>query len=600
VILHEMAHGLGFMSGSYYDQATGEGRILQPTPFDAYAQLPDGRRLVDMPSPSLETGKAMTSILYWSGANGVRANNGIRPLLFTPAIYERGSSVSHLDEKTFSNTGENAAMTPNLDAGEVFHLPGSIVLAMFEDLRQKPPAGKVTGVPDSPQNVKAYVSDKSAIIKFDPPPNFRFSQIDNYMIENLQTGVVTTATESPVIMTGLKNGSKYVFSVSAVNSGGSSVAIKSNEVIPEAAWKSSVIDKNADAKYLDHAIFAGKPVVAYTDSKSGDLKLATFNNKWIISTVDGNSANLGKTQNNVAGYISMCTSKENKKDLLHIFYTDLTNKDLKYALYDGKKWKYEIVDGNGERAQDYKEIVRVRGASDVSVSNACAVTSDGVQVFYRDESQGILLGAVKQGNEWIYEIVDGEKDTENRTTGDVGFHLKASVKQDQIHLIYDSVKGFDAERNITRGEIRYATRNSASSLDWKYRNLDLPSDRIYAAGYDVGIYNSSKGVEVGWFTASGSLFPNPDSLKYQELNSLTPKSVQPNSHGTPNSPISIDSKSILFSCEQRLCALNKSNNTTTLISKESIQKGGKSEWITVNKIRYAIAGVSGKLTLFKS
>ena len=239
-------------------------------------------------------------------------------------------------------------------------------------------------------------------------------------------------------------------------------------------------------------------------------------------------------------------------------------------------------------------------ASDVSVSNACAVTSDGVQVFYRDESQGILLGAVKQGNEWIYEIVDGEKDTEDRTTGDVGFHLKASVKQDQIHLIYDSVKGFDAERNITRGEIRYATRNSASSLDWKYRNLDLPSDRIYAAGYDVGIYNSSKGVEVGWFTASGSLFPNPDSLKYQELNSLTPKSVQPNSHGTPNSLISIDSKSILFSCEQRLCALNKSNNTTTLISKESIQKGGKSEWITVNKIRYAIAGVSGKLTLFKS
>jgi hypothetical protein len=96
------------------------------------------------------------------------------------------------------------------------------------------------------------------------------------------------------------------------------------------------------------------------------------------------------------------------------------------------------------------------------------------------------------------------------------------------------------------------------------------------------------------------LFPNPDSLKYQELNSLTPKSVQPNSHGTPNSPISIDSKSILFSCELRLCTLNKSNNTTTLISKESIQKGGKSEWITVNKIRYAIAGVSGKLTLFKS
>ncbi|MEY3133397.1 MAG: hypothetical protein RIT49_55, partial [Actinomycetota bacterium] len=60
VILHEMAHGLGFMSGSYYDSTTGEGRILQPTPFDAYAQLPDGRRLIDLPSPSLEIGKALT------------------------------------------------------------------------------------------------------------------------------------------------------------------------------------------------------------------------------------------------------------------------------------------------------------------------------------------------------------------------------------------------------------------------------------------------------------------------------------------------------------------------------------------------------------
>ncbi|MEY3454737.1 MAG: hypothetical protein RLZZ147_862, partial [Actinomycetota bacterium] len=362
VILHEMAHGLGFMSGSYYDSTTGEGRILQPTPFDAYAQLPDGRRLIDLPSPSLEIGKAMTTALFWSGANGVKANNGIKPLLFTPSIYERGSSVSHLDEKTFSNTGENSAMTPNLDAGEVFHSPGSLVLAMFEDLRQTPPAGKVTGVPDSPQNVKAFVGDKSAIIKFDPPPSFRFSQVDSYLVENLQTGESITASQSPVIVTGLKNGSKYTFSVAAINSAGSSVAIKSNQVVPQAVWTSSVIDKNADAKYLASNNFAGRPVIAYTDTKAGDLKLATLiNNKWSIQTIDGNNEKSGKTLNNVAGYVSLCTSKSGKINYLHVFYTDVTNKDLKYALYDGKKWKYEIVDGNGPRAQDYKETDRVRG-----------------------------------------------------------------------------------------------------------------------------------------------------------------------------------------------------------------------------------------------
>ncbi|MEY2723466.1 MAG: hypothetical protein RIR93_282, partial [Actinomycetota bacterium] len=588
VILHEMAHGLGFMSGSYYDSTTGEGRILQPTPFDAYAQLPDGRRLIDLPSPSLEIGKAMTTALFWSGANGVKANNGIKPLLFTPSIYERGSSVSHLDEKTFSNTGENSAMTPNLDAGEVFHSPGSLVLAMFEDLRQTPPAGKVTGVPDSPQNVKAFVGDKSAIIKFDPPPSFRFSQVDSYLVENLQTGESITASQSPVIVTGLKNGSKYTFSVAAINSAGSSVAIKSNQVVPQAVWASSVIDKNADAKYLASNYFAGRPVIAYTDTKAGDLKLATLiNNKWSIQTIDGNNEKSGKTLNNVAGYVSLCTSKSGKINYLHVFYTDVTNKDLKYALYDGKKWKYEIVDGNGPRAQDYKETDRVRGASDVSISNACAVTSEGVQVFYRDESQGILLGAVKQDDEWRYEIVDGEKDTDNKTTGDVGFHLKSITVGKKVILIYDSVKGFDADKNVTRGEIRYASRSTTSTLDWEFKTLDIPSDRIYAAGFDVAIFNSLKGVELGWFAAGGALFPNPDLIKFQGAKSESADSFTSELFGTPNSPISIDEKLILFGCELRLCAINKSNKSIALVSKGLIQKDSKAELLVLNKIRYA-------------
>ena len=67
VFLHEMGHGLGFLSNDAYDPYYGLGSLDQPTPFDAYAQLPDGRRLVDMPSPSLEAGKAITSTLYWSG-----------------------------------------------------------------------------------------------------------------------------------------------------------------------------------------------------------------------------------------------------------------------------------------------------------------------------------------------------------------------------------------------------------------------------------------------------------------------------------------------------------------------------------------------------
>jgi hypothetical protein len=600
VILHEMAHGLGFMSGTYYDPSTKVGRFLQPTAFDAYVQLLDGRRLVDLPSPSLEIGSALTSTLFWSGANAVKANNGVKPLLFTPSVYEQGSSTSHLDEKTFSNTFENSVMTPNLSAGEVFHLPGALLLAIFEDLRMKPPAGIASGLPGSVQNVRAVIGDKSAIVKFDPPADFRFAQIDSYLIENLQTGASIKAPESPVVINGLKNGTKYTFSVKAVNSAGSSEAAKSNQITPQAAWKSTVIDSNADAKYIATTTYLGMPVVAYSESKNGDVKLATYSNsKWAIKTIDGNNNDSGKTTNNVAGHISLCTSTVGKISYLHIFYSDLTNKDLKYALYNGKSFKYETVDGDGLVAQDYKEVNRVRGASDVSVSNACSVNNNVIQVFYRDESQGILLGAVKENGKWRYEIVDGDKDTEDRTTGDVAFHMKSVTVGKKISLIYDSVKGFDAEKNITKGEVRYATRSTSASSDWEYKTLDAPSERTYAVGYDVTILNTVKGLITGWFTSSGFTYPNPDQIKYQDINAASVVSVKADEFGTLNSSISADEKMVLFSCELRLCAVNKSNKVVNLVSKNIIQKGAQVNWITVAKTKYAIAGVSGKLTLFK-
>ena len=600
VILHEMAHGLGFISGNYYDDLSGFGRIIQPTPFDAYAQLPDGRRLSDMPNSSLETGKSLISTLLWSGENGIKANNGVKPLLYTPSTYEPGSSVSHLDERTFNQSDDTKVMTPNLDSGEVFHLPGSLLLAMFEDMRRKPSAGITNGLPDSPQNFQALISDESAILKFDRPANFRSAQIESYLIKNVKTGEQTTASESPAIISGLKNGLEYSFSIVAKNAVGESSSVLSNPVTPQAAWKASVIDSKADAKYLASAIYQGKPVIAYSDSKNGNIKLATyFNNKWSNKTIDGNSRESGKTTNDVSGYISVCTSSANKKNYLHVFYTDLVTKDLKYALYDGKAWVYEVVDGDAATVQDYKIFPRVRGGSDVSVSNACAVTSDGVQVFYRDESQGILLGAVKNNGKWVYEIVDGDKDTESRTTGDVAFHMKAVTVGKNVHIIYDSVKGFDADKNVTKGEIRYAIRSGTGAADWKYKTLDVPDGSIAVAGYDVSIFNSAKGVNFSWFTSSGVSLPKPNQIRYQPSPTSSIVDNKEVGYGTPNSPITLDEKSILFGCELRLCLVNKSNNKVELISKGVTSSGGKGVWVTLNKIRYAVAGVSGKLTLYK-
>jgi hypothetical protein len=210
-----------------------------------------------------------------------------------------------------------------------------------------------------------------------------------------------------------------------------------------------------------------------------------------------------------------------------------------------------------------------------------------------------LLGAVKENGKWIYEIVDGDKDTEDRTTGDVAFHMKSVTVGKKISLIYDSVKGFDAEKNITKGEVRYASRSTSASSDWEYKTLDAPSERTYAVGYDVTILNTTKGLMTSWFTASGFTYPNPDQVKYQDINAVSVVSMKDDEFGTLNSSISADEKMVLFSCELRLCAVNKTSRAVNLVSKNTIQKGAQVNWITVDKTKYAMAGVSGKLTLLK-
>jgi hypothetical protein len=204
VFLHEMGHGLGFLSTDSYDNFFGFGTIEQPTPYDAYAQLPDGRRLADLPSPSLELGKALTSTLVWSGALGIAANGGVKPVLYTPSRYEQGSSVGHLDEATYADSDLNRFMTPNLNAGEVFREPGPLLLAMMEDMRRKPPVGIAVGIPQVVRNPAALISDGEVIVTFDPPANARTAQITSYSVRNLKSDQVISGMSSPITFKGLK------------------------------------------------------------------------------------------------------------------------------------------------------------------------------------------------------------------------------------------------------------------------------------------------------------------------------------------------------------------------------------------------------------
>jgi hypothetical protein len=604
VFIHELGHGLGFLSTNAFDPYFKFGILDQPTAFDAYAQTLDGQRLSDFQSPSSDLGTAMTHTLVWTGPLGIAANEGVKPLLYTPPHYEMGSSVSHLDEATFA-ASRNSAMTPDLGSGEVYHDPGPLVVAMLEDLRNKPPAGVSSAIPLPPQNPSALVGDRSTIITFGLPANVRSTRITEYDIKNEKTGEQITATSSPVFISGLKNGVTYSFSIFAKNDLGQSESVQTNQVTPQPAWKATVLDATSDGKHIASTLFKSQPAIVYTSSAKKNLKLGLWTGKaWRKITVDGRGGTLGRTVHDTSGPVSVCVSGSGNSQILHIFYSDLVDNDLRHATFDGKNFKFEIVDGNGPIVQPYDQPNRVRTASDVSMSNACASTAIGLQVFYRDETQGILLGAFKGATgKWTYELVDGDRNTNNRTTGDVGTHLSAVAVGSKVSVIYDSVLQVNQQKQVIVGEVRLATRTGNSPL-WNYRTLDTSKGAVAVAGYGVSLNKSAEGVIASWLTASRISIPQPTQIRWDNVSdSALPITLTTEGYGLPNAQLAVDSRTLIFGCQSRVCAVDLNatgaGGAIHLVSNAQGASLADSAWVRVNKVRYAVLSVAGKISLFR-
>ena len=71
------------------------------------------------------------------------------------------------------------------------------------------------------------------------------------------------------------------------------------------------------------------------------------------------------------------------------------------------------------------------------------------------------------GGNWQYELVDGDRETDGRSTGDMSFHMKAALVGQTTYLVYDSVTGFDERKNVTAGSIRMASRTGVNPFDWQ-------------------------------------------------------------------------------------------------------------------------------------
>ncbi len=111
VILHEIGHGLGFISGMGADGTYWPG---QPLIWDAFMTDGSGTFLSGM--SAAERAALRTSNNLFSDAPVTRVfNNGNPARLHAPTTFQDGSSLHHYDETTYSTTSSpNELMTPTV------------------------------------------------------------------------------------------------------------------------------------------------------------------------------------------------------------------------------------------------------------------------------------------------------------------------------------------------------------------------------------------------------------------------------------------------------------------------------------------------------
>lgn len=241
VVLHEIGHGLGIVDSFDVAGNRGSWGLGSPYPFryDRLVQNSAGTSLASVTNNSTALATYLQSgTLRWGGSQGVAANGGTKPHIYSPSPYEPGSSIGHLDEDVYATGTPNALMTPYLEDGEALHDPGDVALAMMRDLGWTTVGAK--GVAAAPAAPAAVAGNGRAHLSWTPPKDTGRQFLNGYRLYRFPNGSNTAdqtidvaANVTSTSFTGLANGTTYRFAVAAKNpSGVGAASAKSAAVVP--------------------------------------------------------------------------------------------------------------------------------------------------------------------------------------------------------------------------------------------------------------------------------------------------------------------------------------------------------------------------------
>jgi hypothetical protein len=240
VVLHELGHGLGFLSSFDVSGTQGSwgftsGGTTYPMVFDEneWSDAAGGSLMTSFANPSSALKTQLTDGSVYLGGSNLEAVLGQRAQLYAPSPWRSGSSNSHLDESAFGAGTINALMTPALNNGEAIHDPGPATLAIFRDIGWTTAGESAPTEPGAPTNVTAVAGNGSADVSWNAPASDGGSAITGYTATSAPDGLTCQTTDTMCTVIGLTNGTPYTFTVAATNDIGTGTASDpSNSVTP--------------------------------------------------------------------------------------------------------------------------------------------------------------------------------------------------------------------------------------------------------------------------------------------------------------------------------------------------------------------------------
>lgn len=255
IIVSGLANGTAYTFTVTATNSVGTGLASAPS----VSVTPKGPQTITFANPGAQM-FGTTSSMGASSSSGLAVS-------YT-AISSTVCSVSMAGAVTYLATGSCVIQADQ--AGDGAYIPAASVTQTF---------AVTVGIPGAPLVGSAMAGDKLATVAFAPPAMTGGGAIVGYTVTASPGGATATGTGSPIVVTGLNNGTAYTFTVTASTSAGSGVAsAASNSVTPKGAQTITFANPGAQN-------FGTAPVLMATSSSG--LAVAFSSGTPAVCTVSG-------------------------------------------------------------------------------------------------------------------------------------------------------------------------------------------------------------------------------------------------------------------------------------------------------------------------